>query len=125
MLVRFFIFWRMAQGHVQVEHRYVGGAGLDGFGPQSLLGQTVHGRINFLIYFDEGQVSVDSEVERQADDSRAITRLALHLAQPCHLKQLAPYRSHHRLLQFTCGDVFAAHLNRNLRNGNVGQERDR
>ena len=67
--VRFPVRHILLQRHVQVEHRDVRRARLDGLRPCRIPGQAVHGRVNLLVHLDEGQVGIRAEIERQADDA--------------------------------------------------------
>ena len=113
------------QGHVQVEHRNVRRTGLDGLGTVHFLGQAVHGRINLFVYFNEGQVGIHPKIKLQTDNARTVACFTLYFPESGHLQQLTAHRSHHRVLQFACRRVVTCHLYRNLRYGDIGQQRYR
>ncbi|CDD50617.1 unknown [Bacteroides sp. CAG:875] len=123
ILVRFPVRHILLQRHVQVEHRDVRRARLDGLRPCRIPGQAVHGRVNLLVHLDEGQVGIRAEIERQADDARTVARLAPHLAEPRHLHELPSQWSHHRVLQLAGRRVLPAHLHGDLRNVYVRKQR--
>ena len=113
------------QGQVQTEDRNIRCARLHHPGAIHLPRQVIHGRIDFLIHLDKGQIRVRAIVETEPNDRRSITRLAVDVTQAGHLHQLQTDGLHHRVLQLPCRTVRSRHLHGDLRDGDVGQERDR
>ena len=80
LFVRILIRAVVLQRHVQVQHRYVRSARLDGLGAFGLLGQAVHGCVYLFVHLDKGQVGVHPEVELHADNARTVSGLTLYFA---------------------------------------------
>ena len=119
--IRYILF----QCKVQVEYGDVRSAGLHRLGTDRIFRKTVHGSVYLLVHLDEGQVRIRAELERQPDDTRPVPRLAPQFAEARYLHELPAHGSHHRVLQFACRSVLAAHLDGNLRNVDVRKERYR
>ena len=113
------------QGQVQAKNGNIRRAGLHHTGAIQLPRQVIHGRVNLLIHLDKGQVRVRAIVETQPNDRCPITRLAMDVTQARHLHQLLPDGLHHRVLQLPSRTVRPRHLHGDLRDSDVGQERDR